>query len=471
MQKIYLIIWALGMMMCTGCNKFLDEKPVNELTPEQYWKNEEDIIHAMAGMYDGLQSSLSSNYVYWGESRTDNLSVSGYGNKQYGLNGLSATIPGTDWAPLYTIIGRANTILKYAPNVKNVTAVNQQQYKAQCLAMRAFSYFWLVRVWGDAPVWLEPYESLSDSPYRTRTGADSILTGVIIPDLQKAYDLLNTDHSSVYMINKGSVAAMLADVFMWRHDYDKALEWMDKLTALKWYSLEPTGTWKNMFVAPSASLECIWSLPWDYLVDGGAGMSALLGANDNNSDFLVEDTVWNHFLQDTTDIRGKQSIDLKATAQDKVLKFVPLRLDKDGKQVYPKTTEANFQYTLYRLTDILLLRAEALTAKGNLPGALALLNQIHTRAGMQPFPATAFPDAASMLNGILRERQLEFFCECKRWFDLRRTGKVKEVMDPLLKSRQPENPGYNHPGLLLWPINRNNLNANPFLKQNPPYAE
>ncbi|PSL47244.1 putative outer membrane starch-binding protein [Chitinophaga niastensis] len=471
MKKVFFSIGAVAALLFSGCNKFLDEKPQNQLTPDQFWQTEDDIIHGLAGVYDGVQASLNTNYVYWGDARTDNFNVSQYGNKQYALNGLSATISGSDWAPLYVTIGRANMLLKKAPGVKNVTAVNEAQYMAQALVIRAWCYFTLVRLWGDAPLWLEPYEDLHKSPYKARTSADSILTAVVIPDLQKSFDMLSADHSTVFNINKGSTAAMLADVYMWRHDYDNALKWMDKLTALKWYTLEPGGTWKNLFVSPSGSLESIWSLSWDYLVDGGAGISGLIGCNDNNSDFLVEDTVWSHFLLDTTDIRGKQTVDLKQAAKDKVLKYYALKLDKDGKQVYPKSSETNIQYPMYRYTDIILLRAEAMNAKGDAPAALTLLNQIHTRAGMKAFAAANFPTKEALLNGILRERQLEFFCEFKRWFDLRRNGKVKEVMDPLLKFRQVDNPGYNNDGLLLWPVNRDNLNANPLLKQNPPYSE
>ncbi|WP_161596812.1 RagB/SusD family nutrient uptake outer membrane protein [Chitinophaga vietnamensis] len=471
MKQIIFLAGILAAVMMGSCNKFLDEKPQTQLTPDQFWKTEDDVIHALAGVYDGVQSSLNTNYIFWGDARTDNLDVSQYGNKQFAYNGLSATIAGSDWAPLYSTIGRANMLLKYAPTVKNLPSSSLTQYVAQAKVVRAWCYFTIIRLWGDAPVWLTPYEDLNTSPYKARTSADSIMTAIVLPDLEAAFNALNTDHSSVYNINKGSAAAVLIDAYMWRHDYDNAIKWMDKLAALKWYSLEPTGTWKNVLISPSTSLENIWSLSWDYLVDGGAGISGLIGCNDTNSNFLVEDTIWNHFLIDTIDVRGKQTVDYKAINRDKILKYYPVKLDKDGKQIYPKQSEANIYYPIYRYADIILLRAEALTAKGDLAGALAQLNQVHTRAGLKAFTMANFTDANSMLNAILWERQLEFFCEFKRWFDLRRTNKVKEVMDPLLKARQPANPGYNNPGLLLWPINRNNLNANPLLKQNPPYSE
>ncbi|MCW3467969.1 RagB/SusD family nutrient uptake outer membrane protein [Chitinophaga nivalis] len=469
MKQLFFLTGIAIILLTGACGKFLNEQPQNQLSPDQYWKTEDDIVHALAGVYDGIQVSLSNNYVYWGDARTDNFNVTQYGNKQFALNGLSATIPGSDWAPLYLTIGRANMLLKKAPGVKNVPISALSQYQGETLAIRAWCYFTLVRLWGDVPVWLTPYEDLAQSPYKTRTGTDSIFNGVILPDLLKAYDLLNMDHNNLFNINKGSIAAILIDAYMWRHDYTNALKWMDKLAALNWYSLEPTATWKNMFTYPAGSVENIWNLSWDYLVDGGAGIASLVGCNDNNSDFMADDSVWNHFLVDTTDIRGKQTVDLKA--RDKVLKFYAVKLDNKGRQLYPKSSETNIQYPMYRYADIILLRAEALQATGQPAAALDQLNRVHTRAGMKAYTAADFPAPGDLLNGILRERQWEFFCECKRWFDLRRNGKVKEVMDPVLKARQADNPGYSHPGLLLWPINRDNLNANPYLKQNPPYSE
>jgi hypothetical protein len=78
-----------------------------------------------------------------------------------------------------------------------------------------------------------------------------------------------------------------------------------------------------------------------------------------------------------------------------------------------------------------------------------------------------------MENAILGERKLELYMEAKRWFDLIRTGKVIEVMDPVLKGRQAlrQSPqiGFGDTRKILWPLNRDVLNANIKLEQNPPY--
>ena len=105
---------------------------------------------------------------------------------------------------------------------------------------------------------------------------------------------------------------------------------------------------------------------------------------------------------------------------------------------------------------------------------------VHTRAGLPAYQASDFASADDMLygnpvngNGILRERQLELFCEAKRWFDLQRNGIIVSTMDPLIKIRQTLKgfppTGFGDIRKIYWPIDQDVLNANTKLTQNPPY--
>lgn len=477
MKKILIAIVLPLVLIVTSCKKFLNEQPQTEIGAGDFWKSEDDIKSGLAAMYDGLQSCFDNDYTLWGDSRSDEVWRTQYGVDDHVLNALSATSSGTNWSHFYTTINRANLAIKNIPIIKSKyqTGLDQKlvnNYLAQAFAARAFSYFWIVRLWGDAPLWLTPYENISEEPQKARTPA-AVLLDTLYNDLQKASTLSDPKSGSVFDITSGAIYAMLMDVSMWKKDYTTALNWFNKLEGLKKYSIEPTATWKNLFIAPASTKEAIWSLYWDWTVDGGADVSTLIGAGNTNSDFSAEDSVWNYFTTTPADIRGPLSVDFKVTNHDKFPKFYPIDLNSSGNQIYPTGSEANILFPLYRLADIYLLRAEAANKLNDPNNALKYLNLIHERAGLIAYQATDLPDQASMENAILEERKLELYMEAKRWFDLIRTDKVFEVMDPILKQRQalrgsPEI-GFGDPRKILWPLNRNVLNANPELVQNPPY--
>ncbi|AHF17607.1 hypothetical protein NIASO_10900 [Niabella soli DSM 19437] len=462
----------------TGCKKFLDQKPQTEIAADVFWKSEDDIKGGVAAMYDGIQSIFDNNYTLYGDARTDEVRVGQYGNISYAMNGLAAGITGSDWTNFYVTILRANLGIKNIPIVKAKyqTGIDQKainHYLAQCYTTRALCYFWLIRLWGDVPVWTEPYDDISIEPNRARTSKDIIIDTVILRDLKLAASLSNPSLNNVYEANIGATYSLLMDVAMWKKDYASAITWYDDLVALKKYSLEPTATWKNLFINPTATKESIWSVYWDWTLDGGADVSTLIGAGNTNSDFEVEDSVWTYWTKTPADIRGPQTIDFKNSSHDKFLKFYAPNLDAKGNQLYPNGAEANILFPIYRWADILLLRAEAANKLEDRPTALKLLNQVRARAGVAAYRADSLNNQPIMENAILAERKLELYMEAKRWFDLERTDKVIEVMDPILKYRQTRmgSPavGFGDPRTILWPINRNVLDANNKLVQNPPY--
>ncbi len=116
-------------------------------------------------------------------------------------------------------------------------------------------------------------------------------------------------------------------------------------------------------------------------------------------------------------------------------KFYPV--NSSGKPVFPTNAQNDAKLTLYRMADILLLRAEALnkTSANKVP-VFNIVNRIRTLRGLTPLVATDYPTDRDVETAILDERQLELFAEGKRWFDLVRTGRVIEAMDPMVRYRQ-----------------------------------
>lgn len=499
--KTHHLIVAIALLMITsaGCKKFLTEVPLSSSTLENYYTKQADLTAAMTAMYASFQHEMTGagtsntwgKYHYWGEGRSDNFDRSGYANSiitELSLNGLTATNQATDWSGLYRTISRANTAIKYLPGIpKHDPKVTQDMLNnslAQCYAMRAMCYFYIVRLWGDAAVWTEPYDDVAKNAEKKREPAEKILDSLIIPDLNKAYSLIGKGKtSSVWMIGEGAICAMMANVFMWKKDYPNAIVWMKNLFQAK----SPTGKiyggnsksdlvgtadWKNLFLTPDKTIENIWSIHWDFSVNGCACMPGSIYYN--NSPVEIDSIVRTDWPLDSLDIREKQTIDPNVGYHGWLLKYYPNSVADKGWKPVDDVKALPVYLVMYRLGGIYLLYAEALNHTGNKADAVKYLNYVRTRAGLPAYSGGDFANEDDLEDAILNERRWELYGEGSRWFDLVRTDRVNQVMDPVLKIRQ-EKFGIAAVGFganknkILWPLNRDVLEDNKMLVQNPSY--
>jgi starch-binding outer membrane protein, SusD/RagB family len=509
-KKILSYIAIIGVVVMLGsCKKFLTQDSLTQALPADYFKTVKDINSSLAGMYSAFQGEMKSNYHYWGECRSDNFTIGGWPNStinELAVNGLTPANGACSWAGLYTVIGRANNCIKYIPNVAlhdnaaTGTVINNAM--AQCYAMRAMSYFYIIRLWGDAPVWTTPYEDLNQNPRRARAPKDSIMNSVIIPDLLNAYNIIQKGQTpTVWYIGEAAIASMLTDAYMWNKDYANALLWFPKVFAAKSASgkvlcsptlgpqltdlgykanalstdvaavkaqaiLDETTLWKAPFLTPATCLESIWSINWDFLTNSNINLP--VAVSTSNNPVALDSTIFVDWQKNTLDIRWSVTYDKSITARDKMTKY----LDK----INYTNNQANQYLVMYRLADQILLYAEALNATGNATEALRVINLIRTRAYLAPLLITdpLVSTQAALQTTILNERRLELFGEGKRWFDLIRTNNVITVMDPTLKLRQKRvgalQTGFGDPQRILWPISRQLIeDSQGVLKQNLPY--
>ncbi|HUP12867.1 MAG TPA: RagB/SusD family nutrient uptake outer membrane protein [Niastella sp.] len=487
MKNLIYYTVVLGLFANAGCKKFLNQEPISDLAPESFWKTADDAKTGVAAIYDGIQKTLNGNYTDWGDARSDNFTYGGTGENQINvtLNGLNSLNGAANWSNLYYTIGRANLAIKYIPEIAltaNFTESIRNNYLAQAYGIRAYMYFYAIRLWGGVPVRLEPYEDLNEDPLAPRSSADSILNSIILPDLTKAYSLVDRTNTSVWELNAGGILSLLTDAYMWKKDYVKALESSQSLIGLAYkYDVSATNStdWKKIFLDPAGTKETIWSLNWDYTRDGGNGISKI-GSGGNTSNYYIDSTVFLRFESNKNDIRRAVTYDtslVSATPATRIIqigKFYPM--NSSNKVVYPINAQNEAKLTLYRMADILLLRAEALNkTSANKAPVFAIVNRIRTLRQTTPLVATDYPTDSDVEKAILDERQLELFSEGRRWFDLVRTDRVIQVMDPLVRYRQKllniSQTGFDDSRKILWPISRAAIIRNTLIRQNPPYSE
>ena len=228
-------------------------------------------------MYDGLQSTLRTNWFYWGELRSGVYAERGTAyDRNLLYNGLNSQSGSSSWSDLYKTIYRANAAIKHIPTSPIGSSVSAP-YLGQAYAMRALMYFYAIRVWGGVPKITEPMEDVSSQErYYGRTSVEE-LKAFILEDIEKALEYIgaSTDMSSAskYYLNRGAIMALRVDVLMWYKEYDKALVAANDLLTNYKYSLEPASTYSSMFLNPSSSKEMIFNLFWNYEEDSNGFVS------------------------------------------------------------------------------------------------------------------------------------------------------------------------------------------------------
>ena len=144
------------------------------------------------------------------------------------------------------------------------------------------------------------------------------------------------------------------------------------------------------------------------------------------------------------------------------------------------TSDMSNDYSVFRYADVLLMKAEALWRKSGSAtdaGALALVNQVRTRAGLTGLSsldgALSFDLAGGSVKGgeLFNERGREMFAEHSRRQDLIRFGLWSSVNKWVLPHHNTTDvvSAKTDATLSLYPIPKPKLAANPNLVQNPGY--
>ncbi|HKO81833.1 MAG TPA: RagB/SusD family nutrient uptake outer membrane protein [Chitinophagaceae bacterium] len=510
-----IVLGMVGMVAGIGCDKALDETPISTIPPDKFWKDKNDAINWVAGIYNSLQSTLRTNWFDWGEVRSDNVRVGGTGNAQLTMitNTLSANdadINGTTrWTDMYTTISLCNYGIKYLPpmidqNLDGGASV-YRELLGQCYAMRALMYFYGLRVWGKLPIHTIPVESISQPNELPRSPIADIKQR-IMEDITESLKTIGNSTSLKYNIQKAAVYALKTDVHMWFQEYDDALTASQScITESKCTWVTSIVDWKRIFLDPVTSTETIFTLYWSSVERGnGVGVCQKLGSSSNTNQYEIVTPIWQE-LKDRIDTVSGKSIDGRywalwdtltynnpTTYDDAVVqlgKFYPWKPNAPLGTgfVLEGNNDCNAKIPIYRFADVMLLRAEALNRKGRHQEALDIVNAVRSRVGytVQALLTDYTGDImAEIERTILKERQLELLGEGKRWFDMCRIGTIynyttgyeylREIMNPILASRngailyEGENMGR-----ILYPINSDVIKANAKLSgdQNPPYDE
>jgi hypothetical protein len=221
--KYILFFVVAGFTACSPNNEFLEENLYGKLFPEDFYRNQDELDLANNALYSKLNLLFDSDYegfvviLYGG----DDITVPYPSQPELVQNDLFIHQSGDakmqkGWDRAYSTINVANGIIN---NYRNAAgAVSEQalhEAAAQAYFARAYTNFWLVRIYKDIP-YITTVRELDRTITKSPTEA---VYDSIISDLKKAEEWLpyqwpKADLKANAGFTKGAAKAILANVYL-----------------------------------------------------------------------------------------------------------------------------------------------------------------------------------------------------------------------------------------------------------------
>lgn len=458
-RESMVLIRLLGMSLIltiTGCTDFVNvDPPQNIMVSQTVFQDASTVESAMADLYFSAREtgmvSGSNGFATRMGIYSDELNYYGFDVQLVQFYQNQVLPANTEvfnwWEEAYSVIYGANAIVEGTASSSNLDRMDQDRFKGQALFVRALMHSNLVSVFGDVP-----YITTTDYGVNSRAERmpETEVREQIVADLLLSCKLLENavvDNGERTLPDQYVAKALLARMHLYMGKWEKAEEAATELISV--FDLEEE--LENVFL--KSSQETIWQLSHGELPGNTQEAVQLIILMIPGQNFAMSEELLAAF--EDGDLRRTEWVDSISDAENTLTLYYPNKY----KARFDATESLEYSIQ-FRLAEQFLIRAEARVHQGNLVGALEDLNAVRNRAGLTDVVVNSEDE---LLEAILHERRVELFTEQgHRWFDLKRTGRVSEVLGSL-KS------GWEDTDVLL-PVPESELQANPnLLPQNQGY--
>lgn len=506
---------AIMLLFPTACTDFLSETDLSNLQPESFYTIPDHAEAALAATYSGLRfygegaGIFSANWqmleAVTGTATTQTGQNSDL-NNLYGLIHQASTgHVGNWWNGLYRIIANANLAIEKIPGINFPDESQKNKLLAEARFLRAWSYFYIVRLWGDAPLITMSQTVASEDFFPNRTPQEQIYE-LILSDLTAAEAAGLPDFQTNGRVSNMAVKSLLAKVYLTMAGYplqkgtshyamaaQKALEVINfskanpsTLNLFETYAQLRNEDLKNR-------VEHIFQIQYNTTVAGFPlndffpNQTAVTYAGPGGTGSTVP-TVSFYNSYEEGDLRTKNQVGwfydsyyVNGTGapfdlgQPHVFKYFNQKAL--GAPGITPTRLNNLNVNLIRYAEVLLIYAEAQNESGGLnQEAYEAFKRIRDRAELPTLPMGSYTQA-SFREAVWKERWMEFCYEGITWFDMIRLRKVwnetERNFDDFVghKNLNISGGATLEDKHLLFPLPLAEMQNNPNLRpQNPGYA-
>ncbi len=480
-----LIISLGGLSVLFACKSFLDVPPQGTPPAEKFWITADDAFKSVNSIYANLRSwdniafpaiiveSIGSDDAEKGSAPNDADFFNLYDN--FMVTATQAQL-NDFWTGQYQNIELCNQVLDNVPNI-NMDANLKARYLAEAKFVRAYSYFRLVRAFGDVPLRLRIPKDVSE--YNIPRTPKAEVYAAIEKDLKEAASVLPQNYGSadIGRATKGAALGMLAKVCMYQKKWADVLNYTNQVMEFG-YSL--FNDYEKLFRTGNENCsESLFEVQCELILNNSAASNSqysevqgVRGGPDLGWGFNVptEDLAASYETDDprreaTIIFRGETTpqgdmISLKGdNPRYNQKSYVPL---SNINLNFNKGCQQNFR--VLRYAEILLMNAEAANETGNSTRAINSLELVRNRArqGNQAIlPKVTDTEQAALRKAIWKERRAELAMENDRYFDVIRQGRGAAIFGPK---------GWKAGKNEVWPIPQKEIDKSVgVLTQNPGY--
>lgn len=241
MKKILIYSFTIGFLFLISCQKdFLERTPKDELTNDNFWQTEEQLVLAANALYGNIKAkntvdmeNMGDNTLWPSNTQYQQIGSGNYGPDQGTLD--------TEWTTQYRGVRQANSFLENYHKAELLNPEIGERLAAEVRVIRGLMYSYLTSFWGDVPLVTKPLKI--DELMLPRDPKEKVID-FLLQDLEEAAQNLPKEiptGENLGRMNKGAALALKARIALYNQRYEIAEKAAKDVMEMNIYALFTSG--------------------------------------------------------------------------------------------------------------------------------------------------------------------------------------------------------------------------------------